>query len=460
MVFNNYRPNRFSLWFDPRCMSPFGWLHAGSVGDLAKVAVMMFAVPVLPRVHVATVGAACLLVGALSFGGSGDALAQATAPAPTPAAKTAAKSGARTAAVAQKSASAVTGTGSGSAIVLLVNDEPVTAYEVDQRARLAALSSDIGNKARDAFQALIKQESTSARLKAIFEDTIKQNQGKSRDQVIAIFEQRKTQFAMSLQKQAMDSARASVIPKHRTDALEEIIEEKLKLQEAKKQGIDVTEEMALATIKGIAERNKQTPDQFAQNLKNAGVDIGTMKARFMANFAWRDVIRRKFSHLININQKEVEKLAAATADGSEDAVELQIQKISLPLPPSVEQGAMTKRLAEADSARRKYAGCASVSGLAKDLPGAKFEEAKYVKPSTISEPTRSMLLAAKDGEMVPPQISGGGVDLYAVCARRTGKLDEKKREAAQLEIQSREFELMAKRHLRDLRQDAHIEKRT
>jgi peptidyl-prolyl cis-trans isomerase SurA len=349
---------------------------------------------------------------------------------------------------------------SGSAIVMLVNDEPVTAYEIDQRARLAALSSDIGSKARDAFQSLIKHESTNTKLKAILEDTIKQNQGKTREQIIAIFEQRKTQFAVSLQKQAMDSARASVIPKHRTDALEEIIEEKLKLQEARKQGVEVTEEMALATIKGIAERNKQTPEQFAQNLKNAGVDIGTMKARFMANFAWRDVIRRKFAHQININQREVDKLAAVTADGSEDTVELQIQKLSLPLPPSVEQGAMTKRLAEADTLRRKYAGCKSVAGLAKDVPGAKFEDAKYVKPSTISEPTRSMLIAAKDGEMVPPQITGAGVELYAVCARRTGAVDEKKREAAQLEIQSREFEVLAKRHLRDLRLDAHIEKRT
>ena len=401
-------------------------------------------------------GVALLLVG-LSQGAAAQVLTQAPAPQAQPAPATKAKT--KTAAVSTQSAQSAQSSG-GSAIVMLVNDEPVTAYEVDQRARLAALSSNIGAKAQENFQRLVKDESTNTKLKAILEETIKANQGKTREQIIAVFEQRKQQFALGLQKQAMDSARSSVIPQHRKDALEEIIEEKLKIQEARKLGIEVTDEGANATIKSIADRNKQTPDQFAQNLRGMGVDIETMKARFKSNFAWRDVIRRKFAAQISINQRDVDKLVAATADGAEDLVELQVQKLTLPLPAAIDQGGMTKRLAEADSLRQKFRSCSTAQSLVKDVAGAKFEEAKYVKPSAIAEPTRSMLLAAKDGEMVPPQISAGGVDIYALCARRTGKGDETKRAAAAQEVQSREFELLAKRHLRDLRQDAHIEKRS
>ena len=401
-------------------------------------------------------GVALLLVG-LSQGAAAQVLTQAPAPQAQPAPATKAKT--KTAAVSTQSAQSAQSSG-GSAIVMLVNDEPVTAYEVDQRARLAALSSNIGAKAQENFQRLVKDESTNTKLKTILEETIKANQGKTREQIIAVFEQRKQQFALGLQKQAMDSARSSVIPQHRKDALEEIIEEKLKIQEARKLGIEVTDEGANATIKSIADRNKQTPDQFAQNLRGMGVDIETMKARFKSNFAWRDVIRRKFAAQISINQRDVDKLVAATADGAEDLVELQVQKLTLPLPAAIDQGGMTKRLAEADSLRQKFRSCSTAQSLVKDVAGAKFEEAKYVKPSAIAEPTRSMLLAAKDGEMVPPQISAGGVDIYALCARRTGKGDETKRAAAAQEVQSREFELLAKRHLRDLRQDAHIEKRS
>ena len=47
-----------------------------------------------------------------------------------------------------------------------------------------------------------------------------------------MFEARKKEFAMGLQKQALDGARAGALPKLRKDAQEELIEEKLKLQEA------------------------------------------------------------------------------------------------------------------------------------------------------------------------------------------------------------------------------------
>jgi peptidyl-prolyl cis-trans isomerase SurA len=81
------------------------------------------------------------------------------------------------------------------------------------------------------------------------------------------------------------------------------------------------------------------------------------------------------------------------------------------------------------------------------------------KPASISEPTRTLLLNAKDGEMVPPTMGAGGLELYAVCGRKVVKADEQKRTQAQQELQQKEFEILAKRHLRDIRHDAHIEYR-
>ena len=68
--------------------------------------------------------------------------------------------------------------------------------------------------------------------------------------------------------------------------------------------------------------------------------------------------------------------------------------------------------------RRKFAGCRTMGEFAKGVPGASFEDMKFVKPSTIPEPTRSMLLSAKDGDMLPPATTTAGVELYAVCGRR------------------------------------------
>jgi peptidyl-prolyl cis-trans isomerase SurA len=132
--------------------------------------------------------------------------------------------------------------------------------------------------------------------------------------------------------------------------------------------------------------------------------------------------------------------------------------VTVPLPAKLDQGSMAKGLAEADSMRRKFSGCRNMAQVAASA-GAKFEDMKYVRPSTIAEPTRSFLLSAKDGEVLPPQTAAGGVELYAVCSRRTVKADDQKRAKAQDELQSKEYERLAARYLRDLRQDAHIEYR-
>ena len=90
--------------------------------------------------------------------------------------------------------------------------------------------------------------------------------------------------------------------------------------------------------------------------------------------------------------------------------------------------------------------------LAKSAADSRFEDMKFVKPASIAEPMRSLLLSAKDEEVLPPVTTAAGVDLYAVCGRRvTGD-----REKAMALLQNRELGILAERHLRNLKQEADI----
>lgn len=350
----------------------------------------------------------------------------------------------------------------GERIIMLVNDEAVTAREVEQRARLLGASANIGPKAQEIFKHLASSEATSQRFRAKAEEIIKQNQGKSREQIMALIEKMKAELGQSLQRQAMEQARSGESPKFRKAAIEEIIEERLKLQEAKKEGVEISDDETNRVIKGFAERNKQTEAQFVAGLKSSGIDVATMRARFKANFAWREVIRRKYGMQVQVNEKEIERAIATQAAGGQtptDTQELQIQRIVFALPSNLDQGAFARALADADSLRRKFSGCKTMDALVKDQAGAKFQPAQYVKPSTIAEPARSMMLGAKDGEMLPPQPTGDSVELLAVCARRALQIDEKQRLEATQELQSKKFEEFATKRLRELRQDAQIEMR-
>jgi len=363
---------------------------------------------------------------------------------------------AQTAAVEKQGGAAASKAG-GQSIVALVNDEPVTAYEIEQRARFLSLSSNIGDKVKENFKRLAEQESTNQQLRAIMQQVIESNKGKAPDQLRALFEEKKKQFSMNLERQAIESARSGLVPQMRKGAQEELIEERLKLQEAKKNGIEVSDEEVRRVFKGLADNNKMTEEQFVQHLKGLGVDASTLKERFRAMIGWREVIRRRFSALVSVTQREIDRAVSASGDGGDDGVELHVQKMTLSLPTASDQAQMAKRFAEAEALRRKFGGCKSMAGLAKEAPGVKFDDMKFIKPSSISEPTRSLLLSAKDGDMLPPSATPGAIDLLAVCARRTVKGDEKQREKVQEDLRAKEFEMLAKRHLRDIRQDAHIE---
>jgi peptidyl-prolyl cis-trans isomerase SurA len=365
-----------------------------------------------------------------------------------------------TKASAKSSDAAITRAGEvkGQAIAVLVNDDPITGYEIDQRQRMMGLGANIGEKAQANFKRLLQDPSTNEKLKAILGEVIKANEGKTREQIIAIFEERKKQFAINLQRQAVDSARSQMLPTLKKGALDELIDERLKLQEAKRLNVIASDEEVAKIVRNLAEKNKMNEAQFGEHLKGMGTDLDGMRARFRAMLSWNDVIRRRYGSQIAITERDVDRVVSQ-GPAAQDQVELQVQRITLAIDAKVNQKQVAGRMAEAEAIRSKFDGCRSLSTMASAIANAKLDDLGQRKPTSLTEPTRSLLLAAKDGEMVPPTVGPGGIELYAVCGRTLVKADDQKRTAAQEELRQKEFELLAKRHLQNLRQDALIEYR-
>jgi len=343
----------------------------------------------------------------------------------------------------------------GHAIAALVNDEPITGFEIAQRAMMLSGSS-VQAQAKANFEAIVKNPKTTERLKAILNETIEANRGKSRDQIIAIFEQRKKEFGMSLQKQAFESARQSALPTVKKQALEELIDEKLKLQEAKRQSVTIDDAEVDKVLASIAERNKMTVDQFT---KQIGGSLEPMKNRIRATLSWNEVVRRRFGPFISVTTKDVDKLVASATLNAQDDVELQLQRVRITMPVKLEEHGVAQRIQLAEQVRAKFSDCKSTAAAVTGVPGAKYEDLGKRRPSNFPEPTRTLLLNASDGEMLPPSVGDGAVELWVVCGRSVVKAEEEKRTQAEGELKQKEFEVMAKRYLKDLREDAHIEYR-
>ena len=347
------------------------------------------------------------------------------------------------------------------AIVVLVNDEPITGWEIDQRSAFIATSSggnprDMKAKAEARWAQIVKDPRTNER----FQEYMRQHNVRSEEQAKAL----QVEFVKKLQgdmvEQIRRESRAGMTAQFRKQAQEELIEERLKLQEGKRLGIEVPDDEAKRLVQGIAERNKMTLEQFSQQVKSTGFDISTLREKLRTEQVWREVVRRKFGAQISVNQKDVDRmLTSAANDAGEDAFELQVQKITLPIQGRSDQSALVRRYSEAQALHSKADGCKNMAGLAKDATDAKFEDMKYVRPASLPEPTRSLLLLAKDGDVLPPATLANSIEIYAVCGRRVVKGNEKQRDDAMAELQQKEFNVIAKRHLFDLRQEAHIEYR-
>lgn len=344
-------------------------------------------------------------------------------------------------------------------ISVLVNGEPITAYEIEQRARLMMLSGgDIQGRAQAEMKRLATSESVNARWKQIIEDTVRANQGKSREQIMAILQERQKTFSMGLQKQALDSARSAAIPAKRADARKELIEEMVKLQDARRNGAAPDESMVDDLIKDLAQRNKMTPAEFAKHLSGMGIDIATMKARYRAQLGWTDAVRKQYSHLVQPSQRQLDQ-ALVNFTGGTDQVEMHLHRIVLSLPPKVEQRAMAQRLAEAEQIQRQFKNCTSISALAAKAQGARYENMGVRTVDSFSEPSRSMLLNAPDNAMVPPVMTSSGIEVYAVCGRRVIKAEELKRTQLATDFRQEQFERLSRNHLRKLMDNAIIENR-
>ncbi len=342
------------------------------------------------------------------------------------------------------------------AIVALVNDDPITGYEVEQRRRMMSLGKNINKQVKANFNRLIKDPKTTERLKAILNEIVKANPGKSQDKILKIFETRKRAYGLQLQKQAVASARNAILPSSKT-ALNELVDERLKLQAAKRLNALASEEDVNRVIAGMAKSNKVTPEQFAQQMSRMGANVEAMKERIKASLSWRNVISRQFGHQIRDATRGLDRILA-NVEG-DDGVELRLHRILFALSGKVDPKRQALLLRDAELIRAKFKDCKGTSSLATGVAGARFQDLGQRASLSIPEPTRTLLWNAQDDEMLPATLSTAGVELWAVCGRKVIPAQEKERASAQNELQQKEFELMAKRHLKDLRQDAHIEYR-
>jgi peptidyl-prolyl cis-trans isomerase SurA len=88
--------------------------------------------------------------------------------------------------------------------------------------------------------------------------------------------------------------------------LRTLIDDQLRLQEAKRLKIRIDHDEIESGLKQIAEQNNQSLDQFEETLAKQGVPISTLERQTMAQLAWTKVVQKEIRPRIDMSQEEID----------------------------------------------------------------------------------------------------------------------------------------------------------
>lgn len=254
------------------------------------------------------------------------------------------------------------------------------------------------------------------------------------------------------------STRQAPNERMRRQVIDELINERLMMQEAKRLNISVSNDEVNQALGTIAGRTNMQLQQFAQALGQSGVNIKTLANRIRSELAWREVIQARFRRTVQVREEDVDT-ALQTKEGPKTSVryEYKLQNILLVVTPGSSQDAVRGRIREADTIRRGFRSCDTARSQVAGIRDVVISDMGTRTSESMPGGAAKLLENVDVNQTTEPRAVERGIELVAVCAKKELTDDKAVRRQIEGQLINQEFTLLAKRHLRDLRQDAVID---
>ncbi len=201
-------------------------------------------------------------------------------------------------------------------------------------------------------------------------------------------------------------------------ATEELINETLMMQEAKRLGIAVTDAQVNDAILNVARNIKVSRDKLGQILNQAGVNIETLKDRMRAAIAWSQVTQAAVMPRVQISEAELERQAEGkiTAANSFDYI---LKEVIFVLPGG--KGNASARTGQANSFRKQFQGCDSAVQLSTKFTDAAVIDVGRRHATQLPDAISNELAKLNVGGITKPRVVQGGVSMLAICAKEVAE---------------------------------------
>jgi peptidyl-prolyl cis-trans isomerase SurA len=250
----------------------------------------------------------------------------------------------------------------------------------------------------------------------------------------------------------------------RQKVIDELIDEKLKVREGRRWGVEVSDTEVDSSFAYMATHNARlsSAEQFATLLREKGINVRNFKARIRADLVWPQLVRGRYQASLEIGEQDI--LAAMinkkTDDDGGAGYEYTLRPILFLVAPGSPPAAFEDRKREAEALRNRFRGCEEGLPFARELREVNVREQIIRNSADVPPEQRKLLDSIPVGQLTPPDVTKLGVEMFAVCNKTEAKADNSpgKRQARE-SLFNAKFQQLSKRYLDELRRTALIEYR-
>jgi peptidyl-prolyl cis-trans isomerase SurA len=244
----------------------------------------------------------------------------------------------------------------------------------------------------------------------------------------------------------------------RQEVIDELINEKLKVREAKKFGLDISTTEVDNAYASMASRMRFTAEQLTQQLAKSGVNAATLKARIKADLAWPQIVRGRYQASLQVGEKDPVLSQMDTKGEGDVGYDYTLRPILFIMPPGSPETFVEGRKREAEALRARFQGCEEGLNFARALKDVAVREQVVRSSADIPPELRKVLDGIEVGKLTAPEVTKFGVEMYAICSKKESSADNSpsKRKARE-SVAAQRYEEKSKHYLQELRRGAMLE---
>jgi peptidyl-prolyl cis-trans isomerase SurA len=242
--------------------------------------------------------------------------------------------------------------------------------------------------------------------------------------------------------------------------LDELIDEKVKIREGKKYGVNPSDSDIDSSFASMGSRMRMSPDQLVKMLGAQGIRPETLKSKIKAEMVWTSLIRGRFKDSLLVGEKDIQaELKGGDEKTATESFEYQMRPVVLIVARGSDSSATEARRKEAETLRSRVQSCEEADRIFKSLPNTAIRSMVVKTSADLPPALREILDKTPVGQMTAPEATKQGIEMVALCSRKPTTADTPRKREIREKMFAEKFQAKSKNYLSEVRKAAMIEYR-